>query len=64
MHQHKCRHCLKLFVCAEDATCFRALITCDECFLRYDVKYAIAVFLLGLVAIGLTMLLFNLMRTN
>lgn len=62
MHSHQCRYCNESYICAESIQCFNRYkpITCDKCFWSHESIWILLVFILGVIAIGLTYLLVNL----
>lgn len=64
MHNHQCRRCEEYFVCGAGGDCFEKWIVCDDCFMKHDLKWWAITFVLGLIAVGLTILLWNLMQSK
>lgn len=63
MHLHDCKYCRREFVCGEArATCFRQYIVCRDCFWQVEVVHYVVVFILGIVAIGMTLVGIKLMQ--
>lgn len=63
MHDHQCRHCRRDFICGEaEDVCFARFITCQDCWWKKDARQFGLVFLLAMVAIGMTVYLVKFMQ--
>lgn len=62
-HQHICRYCEENFICPADAAeCFKRYIVCDDCFRQIELPHIIVVFILAIIAIGMTLVGVKLMK--
>jgi hypothetical protein len=59
MHRHICPHCGRDFLCNEPLECFKRVMSCGDCFWKYDFRHFLLFCTAALLAIGLMLIGFR-----